>query len=473
MRPGFLLLEALIGFALFALFLTATGLTVLVSQQGTSAAAERSRATALASGALHGIMAMRDDAWGNLSAGAHGVAVVGGTWAFSGASVTTDDGYTTAVTLQEPASGRMLATATTAWQRGGSASGSVTIALELTDWRTPKAVGNWALPQEVGSWSTGDTPLFERLSVGSSVAAVAGDVSGGGPGLHLFDVSDPASPQRIASAFSLGHAAYDVLIAGGLLYVVTADPAQELRIYSLEDPAAFAAASLVGSYDLPGAAAARTLALRGIYLFVGLQQSAGDQEVYVLSVADPEGPQLEGSLDLEGGVADVAVLSDALFLASDDDVSEVRSVDVSDPSAPASGAGSGFNLADVTDARAIAVTGTSAVVGRASGEFVEELVLFMLHDGGDLSPPGPWYWEAGDAVHGLALDPSQRYGFAATAYPSREFSVLDLGEWRAGDQAIVGSVASVSGEARDVFYDPAADRAYVITRNTLSVYRPS
>lgn len=473
-RPGFLLLEALIGFALFALFLTAVGLTVLVSQQGTSSASNRSRAIALSQGALDGVRSMRNESWDSISAGVHGVTVQNGAWVFSGTSVQTSDGFTTSVVLTAAETGRMTARATTTWDVPHSASGSVVLDTELTDWHTPKAVGNWASPQTVGSWSTTDNPLFNRVAVANDVAAVTSETSAGGAGLYLFDVSSPSSPQRIATSFMLGYAGHDLVIAGNTLFVITEDPVGELRVYDIEDAPSFSSASLVGSYDIPGSGRARSMMLRGSTLVVGAQTDGSEDEVYLFDVSAPYDPTLEGAFNVDADVPALDSIGATLFFATSDDTAELRIADITDPAAPSAPTGSGYNLTDTTDASVVAATGTSAVVGRLAGAFVEELVLFAVgSDSDDLVTPGPWYWEVGDAVNGLSVDPSQHYAFAAATYAGREFSVVDLARWQRGLSAIVASIASTTGEGRGVFYDPADDRVYHVTRRTFSIFRPS
>lgn len=468
-HPGFLLLEALIGFALFALFLTAVGLTVLVSQQGTSASALRSRAVARNTAAVDAVRLLRRGGFSTLPTGTHGVAVQNGAWVFAGTG-STEDGFTTTVTLAEEAEGRMAVRARTTW----TGSGSAELFTELTDWTDARAVGDWSAPQTVGSWSTTDTPLFGRVAAGNGIAVVTGDTSAGGAGLYLFDIAMPSSPERIATDFTLGFSGHDLVLAGQTLYVVTEDPAAELRVYSLENPVGFSAASLLASYDIPGTARGLSLTLKGTTLMLGASPAEGEDEVYLFDVADPADPVLEGSIDIGASVTAMDTRDSGLFMATDDDAAELRIADIADPAAPVAPSGSGYNLTDVTDAAAVVATGTAAVLGRLGGAFTEELVLFTIGDDlDDLGSSGPWYWEVGDAVHALALDPSQQYAFAATAYAGREFSVVDLPRWRDGLSAIVASVASTTGEGRGVFYDPAADRVYHITRQTFSILRPS
>lgn len=473
-RPGFLLLEALIGFALFAMFLTAVGLTMLVSQQSTASAGNRGRGIELSSRALEAVRMLRDTSWSNLTTGTHGIAVVHGQWTFSGSSVTSDDGYTTSVTLSQPQTGRMAVSATTTWSFEVTGSGTETLSEELTDWRTPKTVGNWASPHLLGSATTAETRLYNRVAVANGVAYVTSDTSGGGKGLYLYNVQTPATPAAMATGFDLGFAAHDVVAAGNLLYVATEDPSAEIKIYNLSDPSSLSASDLVGSYDLPGSGRARSLALDGNTLVVGQTASVGDPEVTILDVSDPTDPSVLSVIDTDSDVNALALEDSALYMATSDDTAEVRVADLSDIEHPNAPAGWGFNLTDVTDASAVAVTGTAAVVVRKNGDFVEEGALFdVTQQAVPSGPPGPWYWEAGGDINGCALDLTGRYAFVATGKSGTEFRVLDLANWRNGQNPVVATLPQTTGTGRGVFYDIGADRVYLVTQQGLYIYSPS
>ncbi len=473
-RPGFLLVEALVGFALFAIFMAAVGLTLLVSQQSTAAASNRARAIALSSRALEGVQMIRNAGWSNLQTGTHGVYVQNGQWAFTGSAVTTTDGFATSVILSQVATGRMAVTATTQWDHHNAGSGTVKLSNELTDWRTPKTIGNWAAPQTLGSSTTLQTRLYNRVTVANNTAFVTGDISGGGAGLYLFDVSNAASPLQIATGFSLGVSAHDVVASGQRLYVATEDPAAEIRIYDISDPSNFNAADLLGSYDLPGSGRARALVLNGSTLLVGQTLSVDDPEITVLNVDDPTDPSLTSVIEMDGDVQDLSLQGDALYIATTDDGGEIRVADLSDIEHPHAPPEWGYNLTDVTDAKAVSVAGTGAVLARADGTFVEEGVLFDLTlQAVPATPPGPWYWEAGGSINDLQLDLSGRYAFVATSHSGGEMRVLDMAKWHSGLQPVVATMPLTTGEGRGVFYDVGADRLYMVTQQGLYIYKPS
>ena len=88
-RPGFLLLETLVGLALFALFVTGVGLALLASSESGSGAGDRLRAITLSEKALEGARTMRDTQFTSLTAGSHGMRIGSGAavhWMVGGAS---------------------------------------------------------------------------------------------------------------------------------------------------------------------------------------------------------------------------------------------------------------------------------------------------------------------------------------------------------------------------------------------------
>ena len=90
-RSGFLLLEALVGFALFAIFLSAVGFSLLLSHQGVVSAGDRARGIFLAERALEGTKSLRNERFIFLKDGSHAIGVGTGTllgkWTFTGASL--------------------------------------------------------------------------------------------------------------------------------------------------------------------------------------------------------------------------------------------------------------------------------------------------------------------------------------------------------------------------------------------------
>src|SRR3990167_6343109 len=104
-RPGFLLLEALLGITVFGMFLAAVTFILLHGQEESIRGGDRMRATLFSEQALEAVRSIRDTNFSALTAGAHGVGVgPTGTWVFSGSKTVYDNRYTTVVTITALAS---------------------------------------------------------------------------------------------------------------------------------------------------------------------------------------------------------------------------------------------------------------------------------------------------------------------------------------------------------------------------------
>src|SRR3990167_7042105 len=97
-RPAFLLVEALIGIALFATLVVAAYGILLQGQASSIRGGDRVRATELTNRALQGAKSMRAESFASITAGTHGVAVGSdGQWTWSGSQITHSGGYITSI----------------------------------------------------------------------------------------------------------------------------------------------------------------------------------------------------------------------------------------------------------------------------------------------------------------------------------------------------------------------------------------
>lgn len=478
-RKGFLLLEALIALGLFAIFVTAVGLSLLTAARSATVAADRTRGMVLAQAAMEATRSIRDRAFSNLTAGAHGVVlqkgVSGWQWEFSGTSATETGGYVTDVTVSAVSTGKVRVAARAAWSKGQGRSGSVLLTEDMTDWAAGKLVGNWSSPTLKGTVTPGGTPLFNDVAVYGNYAFVSSETSSGGAGLYVFDVTNPLSPVRVSSSFGLGAAGYELAVRGSLLYVLTSDPAQEIRVYSLAHPTAFSSADLLASYNLPGTARAKSLALIGTTLAVGAAQDATEKELYAFDVSVSTGVTLLGSVDDSAAVEGIVPRGSRLYIASATDAAELRVADLTDPEAPLLATGSGYNLTDVQDGLSVAYSGTAAVLGRALGAAIDELVLFDVQSSYVPStPPGPWTLDTAGAVNAIEFEPGGRYAFVASDGTAKQLRVMDVYRWEnGGGSAEKGFYTVAVGNGRGLAYDAWQDRVYLVTNTQFLVLAPS
>lgn len=473
-RPGFLLLEVMLGIVLFSLFLSAIGFTLLYGQEGTIMSGDRVRATHLTQRALEAARSIRDTTFSGLTAGQHGVWINGaGQWAFTGSAVTFSGGYVTQLTVTPLASDWIGLTAETRWKHGYGRSGSVILSTQLTDWRSTIPVGNWASLTLQGTYTAAGTPLFNHVDLSGDYAFITSEVSDGGVGLYIIDLSNLSSPQRVAASFSLGSAGYAVRVRGQRLYVLTADANAELKVYDIASPTVFSAADLVTSYNIPGSGRGRSMVVAGNSLVVGVTESAtsGHDELYTFDISNSGSVVLQDSLDRSASFWSVALSGTSALLASSDDGAELLLADIETPANLSFPANQGYNMTNSQDALTVAVSGTAAVLGRANGSSIDEMALFDLEGGGGFPapPPGPWYHEVGGSVNGVAMDPAGCYAFLASDFSNKELQIVRI---RSSALPEASSYNATSGAGRGLHYDAERDRLLLLTNTALHIFQP-
>jgi hypothetical protein len=270
-RKGFLLLEAVLSIALFAIFLGAFGITIYEGQGQTKAGGDRKRAVNLATEAIEGTRSIAAKSYSSLSAGVHGVVISAATgqWSFQGTSTTATGGYTTSVTVSALSGDRALVKAVTTWNRSPNRPQSLTMYTILGNWRTTKPTGNWggASLTPVGTYTynySASDPAFSDVAVTGSSAFLT-TTNATEPGLIIVNLPHLTSP-TYAGQVNIGGVGYALAIKGQVLYVLTSASTAEIKAYDISTPAA---PTLLATYDLPGSGAARAIAVAGDFLYVG------------------------------------------------------------------------------------------------------------------------------------------------------------------------------------------------------------
>ncbi len=435
-------------------------------------AGDRIRATYLVQETFEVARAVRDGSFAALTSGPHGWRVTsGGLWAFTGSQLVSTGSYTSTLTISSRGSDWVALSVRTAWKHGYNRSGAIILTSELTDWRTTRSVGNWSSLTVDGTVTPGGSPTFVDLALysGSYVFAASQDSTG----LYVFDTTTTTAPSRINSSFSLGYSAWDVALRGTVLFVATDDPSQEIRAYRISSPSSFSSAQLLGSYNIPGSARVRSLALNGSTLFAGATASStsGEAEFYALRVTSGGTISLLGSLDDNSSTVEMIALSGtAAYLASSMDTGELRVVNVESGS-NLSLIGT-YNLSDRTlDAFAIATSGTAAIIGTQKGTSIQEVVMFHTGTGGSPSTTdGPWYHEGSGSIVGIDTDPSGCFGFLAALSGQKALQVFHMRDTSALTE--LATYTSTSGLGRSVLYDMRRDRLILATDQSLIIFRP-
>lgn len=189
----------------------------------------------------------------------------------------------------------------------------------------------------VGSY---EEPVASDIAVSTSsdVVAMGGFWIDPGVRAWLYDVSNPASPQKIATIYGEGRST-DVEIRGNVLWVSTENDPDRHGAYSYDitDPAAPVA---LGSLDGPGLEECHTIWLDGVILYCASTDGT-DGFIHLVDVSDPAAPVAKGAVGIPDGQVHDMYVKDGLavgaFLWGG-----FAFLDVSDPMSPTLGTVVGY-----------------------------------------------------------------------------------------------------------------------------------
>jgi len=463
-----------LGVAIFAVLAGAVTSVLFVGQEGILQSGDQVRAVYLSSEALTAARSMRDVSFDQLAQGQHGTCIgATGQWEFCGQENMTEDGFKTTLTIQALSESHVRVTAETKWREGNSRSGSVLLTEELLDWRAVKPIGDWTAPRLAGSFAIEGNPLFSGLALKGNVVFATSAYGEGGKGLQAFDYSSDDDPVPVATGFNLESAGYAVIVAGDTLYVAAADSSAEIQIFDVTDPSALSLSKRLATINLPGDGRARSLAFFNNTLFVGATENAAEPESFAFDVTDPASPRLADSLQDSTSVFGLSLHDGFAYIAGSMDSMELRVADVFDASDLSIAPGEGYNLTDVQDALSVATVNDDLLIGRRSGDAIEELVMLDLSKGAIPSAlPGPWFQEIAGSVPSLVMEPGGRFAYIATDNTAAQLQIADLARFRAGQFPIVATATTLTGGGRAVAYDAQRDRVLLATDRGILLYRP-
>ncbi len=238
--------------------------------------------------------------------------------------------------------------------------------------------------------------------IGGPVSAIAADSSlmylGVGFRLHVYDVSDPASPREVGSTNAFGDFVSDIAIAGSRAYVTAGRSGLHII-----DTADASNPRTIGRWDSPGSAESVTVVGARAYV------ADGYSGVSIIDISDPRTPALRSTFFDTYFAFDVAVDGGHAFIA---------------------GAGAGLLVADINDPanpRTVAVIDTP---GYARAIALSATTLYLADEWGGVrivsvsDPVRPR--EIGSiAVQGWALDVTAAKSIIQVAAGSSGFHVYD------------------------------------------------
>ncbi len=471
-RCASLLLEAIIAIGVFALFLGGIGFSLILGERSTISAGDRTTAAFLAEQQLEGIRQMRNQKFSLLTVGTHGMVLTGTGWNFSGGS-TVKNGYRSSVTLLTHAVDWIDVTSTVSWNFKNTRSGSVVLHTSITNWRKTIPVGNWAGMMKIAQSTIGGTPDYQKIAITGTYAFITSTNTSGGKGLYVFDITNPASPVRIATSFDLGASAYGLAVTRDRLFLATDNPVAEIQVFDITSPSTLVPGNRINSFDLAGAGKARSIALYGNNIFVGSLDDPPRKQFTSLLMSETGPITMQSSLAMSGSVLDISLHEGYAYAATSYNVGELQVVDIFDPATLVFAPSTGIDLTDVQDANAIATVGSSALLGRLNGASIDELTLYSTAASPVPSPPpGPWTLEVGGDVNALTSIAGSIYGFVGGSTSAGQIRVLDMSKFSTGQAPVVktyDTLATVNGLA----YDWQRDRLYAVSALSLFVFAPS
>lgn len=447
-RPAFLLVEVMMGIALFALFLASSGLVLLNGQEGTEMAGDRVRGSFLAQRSIEGARDIRGGGFASLVDGQHGVALgVSGKWEFLGTQ-TNDGDYFTSLTVSTIAADVRRLVSRAWWRHGYTRSGSVILTTELTNWRTACWTGDWSSAVLEGVYvPPGGTPFFTSgaVSSGSLFLAANNDV-------RIFNMATTGwATAAIGSPKALA-------VKGKRLYVLTAGQVSVYNVNLLPgNTTPLAQRNIAGT--------ALSLAVAGNTLLVGTTWG-GSPEILSFDISNSGAIVPLKTGDTAGGdVNAIALTGTSAYLALSDGASELA---LSNASGGSLNPLQTVNVAGNLPALAVARSGTGLLLGTAKDSNDRGSVWFFNLENG--LPGTPTQFLASGSVLGIDLDPTGMYAFVAADSRPKALQILNI---RAATPTDVGSFdLDPSKHGRGVVYDPVRDRVYLFTTHDVRVFRP-
>ena len=132
-RQGFSLVEIIVAAAILLIVVATFGGALIFSQGNLTVAGERIRAQLIVEEAMEAVHNIRDEAFGNLTDGTYGLALIGNQWTLSGSSDTID-GFIREVEIESINATTKRVTTTVRWVQNIQRAGEISSVATVTYW---------------------------------------------------------------------------------------------------------------------------------------------------------------------------------------------------------------------------------------------------------------------------------------------------------------------------------------------------
>lgn len=470
LRPGGLLVEAMLAIVVFGVFVSASYLTLLTGQESTRYGSQRIRGVHYALQGIEVVKSIRNEDFALLTTGDHGYEIDAdtGKWTFTGSSVTRFN-FTNTINISTLTGGTVKIDSTVTWKEGIFRRGNIGISSILTDWHTDVGVGDWSSITETGNWTAGDQVDFNDIYAYKDYLYITNQGSTYGDGLYILDISNPAIPSRVSGTFTINANTFSPIAYRNRLYIATAaDP--DIIAYDIASPTILnpATTTLASTSTTSGGNHAKSLSIKNEVLYVGGDGSSGVDEIMSYSIQTGSLLTQLDTLDLTGnlGIDDLYIDGTIAYAGASNGF--LYMIDISDPSNLNLITSRQMGIQSVTGIR-YAGTGFYATLESGLDEYT------LRSSNGGTTPIIPN--SDGGSLQGVDLagngndldsDPYGCYNFIATGNSSKELQVRSV---EPGLTELTSANLS-TGQGRAVHYNAVEDQLYVATESGVYIYDP-
>lgn len=441
-EEGFSLVEVLVAVSLLGIISVGVLSVIAYAQDVRQTAYDRPEAVLLAEEGMEIVRNLRDREFGLLEDGTYGLSYSDGSWVLTEEPEQVDSMFTREVRVVSVDPVTKQVDVSVFWASTYGSDLSVDLTSLFTDWHTI-IEGKWMYPVLISSLDLPGNQNGLKVDLEGEYAYVIQD--GGKDELVVIDMSNVAVP-AIVGTTEIAGSPRDVKARGEYCYLASTDKDSELQIFSVAVPET---PTLVGSHDPSRSQSGLSVWVGDEYVYLGRNVGKA-HELWIYDVSDPQDIVVVGILELTGSVNDSVLSGEVLYLALDDDGSEVVTVDVSDPGLPVV-AGS-YDHPGKNVGLSLAVIGEYVLAGFDSGDVV-------VLSGGSGDPSALGQYSAGDDVRDIEVDVDGNVGFLATDSNAAEVQIIDLSEITA--PALIGSY-DASGDVNGLAYDSVRDRLIAV-----------
>lgn len=285
---GFSLLELIIAMSVFVLLASVISTLVYTSYSTTQQAGDFIDAELFAQEGIEAARSIRDEDWGNLTSGDHGLLQQGGKWTFSGSGEFINNKYLRVITVSDVTTTTRDVLSTVTWQGiNKSASSSIVLTTQLTDWGS--AISENVVTVDVGDsangvWVEGNTLFLVTQDRDKSIMS--------------FDVSNPLAPVLL-DTLDMNSEGWDVDVNGNYAYV-SLTSTQKVAVVDISNPSNMSQVATISLGSEP-----RGLEIYNNYLYLSRQHP--QYGIYVYSIANPTSPSYAGRYRTNTPVFDIKI----------------------------------------------------------------------------------------------------------------------------------------------------------------------